>query len=52
MTQACDIASHYLQLEKNKENKESKIISRQVLTQILFCPAFDSDKFFLGNASV
>jgi len=42
MTQPCDISSHYKTVKSDK-------ISRQILTQILFCPAFEASHIFEGT---
>lgn len=47
LTQACDIESYYK--SKAKWDEENEIKDRQLITQIIFCPAFDEEKFKKGN---
>lgn len=47
ISQACDIDSYCKGMEKWENEKE--LPSRQLITQIMFCPAFDEEKFTKGN---
>jgi len=46
ISQACDIDSYCKGMEKWENEKEAP--SRQLITQIMFCPAFDEEKFTKG----
>ena len=46
LTQACDIASYYKIRGKQDDNGR---INRQVIAQLILCPAFDEDKFKSGD---
>jgi len=48
MTQACDISS-YCDIYDKLEFGENANIDRQIITQIIFCPAFDEDQFVEGK---
>jgi len=48
MTQACDI-SNYCNIYDQLTSMEVSNISRQIITQIIFCPAFDEDMFVEGK---
>jgi len=47
LTQACDIDEFCKCMEK-KEN-DGNCVSRQIITQMIFCPAFDEDSFKAGT---
>jgi len=47
LTQACDIQSYYKSIEKWK--KINEIRDRQLITQIIFCPAFEEEHFINGT---
>lgn len=50
LTQACDIESYFKSITKSTNSNGCIALSdRQIITQILFCPAFDEDTFFSGN---
>lgn len=46
LTQACDIESYYR--NRGETDKEGRI-SRQIICQLILCPAFDEDKFKSGQ---
>jgi hypothetical protein len=48
MTQACDIKEFCDCIEK-KENGNEETVGRQIITQMIFCPAFDEDSFADGT---
>lgn len=46
LTQACDIESYYKMRGQQDDNGR---ISRQIIAQLILCPAFDEDKFKRGD---
>lgn len=51
ITQACDIESYYDALSKKTESDDGILHfeSGQIITQLIFCPAFDEDVFKAGE---
>jgi len=48
MTQACDISSYCDVIDRIISDKDA-LVDRQIITQIIFCPAFDEDQFIEGR---
>jgi hypothetical protein len=48
ITQACDLDSYYIVLDK-KGKSEQELYNRQLITQVLFLPAFELETFKKGS---